>query len=170
MLFYQIRLRQLLTSWGQSDFMWSISYLCFAEISSCFGFVFFTGSANRLFLFLFLICFWSKCCRESSRYNFFPSETFLGGKWICIETFLGDKHFFSENFLDNKILSLRTYLIAKFYHWVFSRCQEGNYCLWERSRCIVPCHRERSRGIVTCHRERSRWGVLFTLHPENTQW
>ena len=85
------------------------------------------GLANRLFLFLFLFCFCSKCCWESSRYNFFPSETFLGGKWICIETFLGGKHFFSENFLDGKLLLPRTYLMAKFYHQVFSRCQWGDY-------------------------------------------
>ena len=126
-------------------------------------------------------CFCSKCCWESSRYNFFPSETFLGDKWICIKTFLGDKHFFSKNFLDGKLLSPRTYSITKFYHRVFSRCQGGDYCLWERSWCIVPCHRERSwcivpchqersQGIVPCHQERSWWQGLFTLYLENTQW
>ena len=42
-------------------------------------------SSTRMFLFLF--CFCSKCCRESSRYNFFPFETFLGGKHFSLRTF-----------------------------------------------------------------------------------
>ena len=43
-------------------------------------------------------CFCSKCCQESSRYNFFPSETFLGGKGLATKTFLGGKHFSLRTF------------------------------------------------------------------------
>ena len=43
-------------------------------------------------------CFCSKCCRESSRYYFCPSETFLGGKSLTTETFLSGTHFSLRTF------------------------------------------------------------------------